>query len=181
MNRSTINSRLALSLSTLMLALLTACGGGGAGGDSNPVAGAPDPLAQPAAAHTVGGVDSTPVAVAAGAERLDIVYNQTWDINGVEVPIRLLTSLTGYPYDVGSQTLSLPMEDLRAVRIHGYTPSEATGSMGVELGSSFAAGSVGCINSVSRITNNGTQDSPNYLVSWTSAMLTNVPVGSLPE
>lgn len=179
MKRHTINSRLALSLSTLMLALLTACGGGG--GDSNPVVGAPDPLAQPVAAHTVCGVDSTPVAVAAGAERLDIVDNQTWSINGVDVPIRLLTSLTGYPYDVGSQTLSLPMDDLRAVRIHGYTPSETNNSMGVEMGSTFAAGSVGCINSVSRITDNGTQDSPNYLVSWTSAMLTDVPVGSLPD
>ena len=200
MNRSPITSRLALSLSTLMLSLLTACGGGGGDGDvggSNtdtvasvdaisgvdvsPVVSASDTEVQESAVPTVCGVVAAPVTVAAGGERLDFVYDQVLNINSVEVPMRLVTSLSGYPYDIGAQGMSLPMEDLRDVMSHGYTPAPTLDTMGVEMGSFFAAGSVGCINGVSRIVNNGTEQAPNYLLSWTSAMLTNVPVGALPD
>lgn len=175
MNRSPITSRLALSLSTLMLSLLTACGGGG---DEAPVVGEP---VQPAAGPNVCGVVAAPITVAAGAERLDFVFDRTLNINSVEVPMRMLTSFSGYPYDIGTQGLSLPMEDLRDVMTTGYTPGPTSDTMGVEMGSTFAAGSVGCINGVSRIMNNGTEETPNYLLSWTSTMLTNVPVGELPD
>ncbi len=175
MNRSPITSRLALSLSTLMLSLLTACGGGG---DEAPVVSAP---VQPAAGPNVCGVVAAPITVAAGAERLDLVFDRTLNINSVEVPMRMLTSFSGYPYDIGTQGLSLPMEDLRVVMTSGYTPGPTSDTMGVEMGSTFAAGSVGCINGVSRIMNNGTEETPNYLLSWTSTMLTNVPVGALPD
>jgi hypothetical protein len=179
MNRSPITSRLALSLSTLMLSLLTACGGGG---DEAPVVSAPpNTPVQPAAAPTVCGVVAEPATVAVGAERLDFVYDQMLDINSVEVPMRLVSSLSGYPYDIGTQGLSLPMEDLRDVMSHGYTPTPTLDTMGVEMGSFFAAGSVGCINGVSRIINNGTEQSPNFLLSWTSTILTNVPLGALPD
>lgn len=178
MNRSSpLTARLALSLSTLTLALLTACGGGG---DGAPVVGSSDSPVQPASAPTVCGIVPTPVTVAAGLERLDIVYDLTTEINSVEMPMRLLTSLTGYPYDIGTQSLALPLEDLREVMTHGYIPTETTDRMGVELDSTFAAGSVGCVTGVSRVNNNGTEASPNYLLSWTSASPTNVPVGSLP-
>lgn len=190
MNRPSITSRLTLSLSTLMLALLTACGGGGGGGgdtygnvgtvdDGGPLVGGTDPTAQPAAATAVCGILATPVSVATGAEQLDITYDLTTEINGFEVPMRLITSLTGYPYDIGVQSLSLPMEDLRSL-MDGYTPGNAVGSMGVEMDSRFAAASVGCINGVSRAINNNTEASPNYLMSWISAMLTDLPMGSVP-
>lgn len=189
MNRRIITSRLTLSLSTLMLALLTACGGGGGdttvGGTDTGGIGGSDPVVstpvQPAAASTVCGIVATPITVAAGAERLDLIDNQTIELNSVQVPMRLITSLTGFPYDIDTQSLALPMEDLRAVMELGYTPNATSDTMGVEMGSTFAAGSVGCINSVSRITNNGTEQTPNYLLSWTSAMLTNVPMGSVPD
>ncbi|WP_310567447.1 hypothetical protein [Hydrogenophaga sp.] len=177
MNRKPLTSRLALSLSTLTLALLTACGGGG---DGAPVVGSSDSPVQPASAPTICGVVATPVTVATGLERLDIVYDLTTEINSVEMPMRLLTSLTGYPYDVGTQSLALPLEDLRDVMTHSYTPTETNDRMGVELGSRFAAGSVGCVTGVSRVNNTGSEASPNYLLSWTSAMLTDLPVGSLP-
>jgi hypothetical protein len=202
MNRSPITSRLALSLSTLMLSLLTACGGGGDGGgsagtfsgadtfsgpdtpsgaDVGPVASAPSAEVQASAVPTVCGVVAAPVIVASGAERVDFVYDQFMNINSVEVPMRLLTSPSGYPYDIGPHGLSLPMEDLRDVMSLGYTPVPTSGSMGVEMGSRTAVGSVACINGVSRIMNNGTEETPNYLLSWTSTMLTNVPVGALPD
>ena len=45
----------------------------------------------------------------------------------------------------------------------------------------FAAGSVGCVTGISRVIDIGTEGAPNYLLSWTSAVLPNVPVGSLPN
>ncbi len=173
MNRSPIKSSLALSLSTLMLALLTACGGGG---DASVAV--TDPQAQPAAVPTVCGVSAVPTT---GAEAYNVVADQTLLVSGVETQMRLLTSPTGYSYGALTVDLALPLEDLREVFSQGYSPQATTDRMGVEMGSAFAAGSVGCVTGISRVIDIGTEGAPNYLLSWTSAVLPDVPVGSLPN
>lgn len=173
MHRSPITSRLALSLSTLTLALLTACGGGG--GDA-PVTEAAPVQALPAASPVVCGV---PVAPTAGPEAFDVIADKTWEVNGLETRMTLMTSPTGYSYGALTVPLALPMEDLREASL-GYTPAATRNSMGVEMGSEFAPGAVGCVIGVSRVIDNSTTEDPNYLVSWASELLTNVPVDQLP-
>lgn len=173
MNRSTHTSRLALTLSVLTLALLTACGGGGE--ESVAVV---DPQAQPAAVPTVCGVPAVPTA---GAEAFNVIADQTLLVSGVETQMSLLTSPNGYSYGALTVNLALPLEDLREVFSQGYSPQATTDRMGVEMGSAFAAGSVGCVTGISRVVDIGAAEAPNYLLSWTSAVLPNVPVGSLPN
>lgn len=75
--------------------------------------------------------------------------------------------------------LCLPMVDLRDALL-GYTAQATTNSMGVAMGSQFAPGAVGCVTGVSRVINNGTEKTPDDLVSWASELLTKVPVNLLP-
>ena len=67
------------------------------------------------------------------------------------------------------------MKALRGVSRYGYPQAETTDSMGVEMGSRFAPGTVGCVSGVSRVINvNGVN-----LVSWVSQKLPEVPVERL--
>lgn len=167
MKNHRIVRRLGLILSAAGLALLTACGGGGEN-----AAVAENPVVAPAAAPTVCGI--TPVAQQ-GAEQFHQYADQRMTISGLDVEIALLTSPNGYSYDGLNLSLSLPMKDLRGVMLHGYPEGETQDSMGVEMGSQFAAGSVGCVAGVSRVFEvNGVS-----LMSWASAQVPSLPVDQL--
>lgn len=88
----------------------------------------------------------------------------------------------GYSYNIDVQSLVLPMDDLRTVMDGNYTPGLTVGNMGVEMDSLFDAGFVGCINGVSRFNDNkGTETLVDDLHSWVSAMLTDLPMGLIPQ
>lgn len=175
MKSNNIKHRIGLTFSALSLALLTACGGGG----SEPAETAPPPQTASAATTTICGVQMTATE---GPAAHQVSSNQTMMVNGYETLISLVTSATGYPYDGGLPVvLSLPLEDLREAPFQGYSPHATLDSMGVELGSRFKAGAVGCVGSVSRANNLGTTLSPNYLLSWASATLPSVPLADLPS
>lgn len=160
---------LSLALSALTLTLLAACGGGGSGEDP---ASERVPLAWPMAESTVCGL--SPVAQS-GPEAYSVRANERVLLNGYEGSVTVLTSPTGYSYAGLEVTLNVPMKDLRNVTQNGYPTAESTDSMGVEMGSVFAPGSVGCVAGVSRVfdVNNA------HLVSWTSERLIDVPVERL--
>ncbi len=161
---------LRLALSALMLTLLAACGGGG--GSAEDAAGEKVPLAWPMAESTVCG--QLPVAES-GPEAYSVRANERVLLNGYEGSVTLLTSPTGYSYAGLEVALNVPMRDLRNVTQTGYPTADPTDSMGVEMGSAFAPGSVGCVAGVSRVfdVNNV------HLVSWTSEKLVDVPVERL--
>lgn len=168
MNSQRIIRRLGLSVSTASLAILTACGGGG----SEPVASSAPQEVIPAASVSLCGVTPT---TQQGPEAFNLMANQPVQINGFDSLITLLTSPTGYSYAGVDVKMSVPMKDLRGVTQYGYPEAETTDSMGVEMGSRFAPGAVGCITGVSRVANvNGVN-----LVSWASQQLPEVPVERL--
>lgn len=171
MNNQSIIRRLGLSVSAMGLALLTACGGGG--GSSEPVAAQPPQQQVPPAASTsLCGVTPT---TQTGPEAFNILANQPAQFNGFDSLITLLTSPTGYSYAGVDVKMNVPMKDLRGVTQYGYPEGETTDSMGVEMGSLFAPGAVGCVTGVSRVVNvNGVS-----LVSWASQQLPEVPVERL--
>lgn len=168
MQKPPVPHHLSLALSALVLTLLAACGGGG-GEDP---AGEKVPLAWPMAESTVCG--QLPVAQS-GPEAYSVRANQSVLLNGYEGSVTLLTSPTGYSYAGLEVALNVPMRDLRNVTQTGYPTADPTDSMGVEMGSAFAPGSVGCVAGVSRVfdVNNV------HLVSWTSEKLVDVPVERL--
>lgn len=175
MNRcKTITTSTARTLGALSLALLAACGGGG-GGDT--AVSAPPPLTPSAAPTNLCGVEIAPTA---GPAQHQVSANQPLVINGFETRISRVTSATGYPFDGLPVNLNLPLEDLREASFQGYTPQGTLDSMGVELGSRFEPGAVACVSGVSRAINVGTELNPNFLLSWASATLPSVPLGSLP-
>lgn len=174
MNSQCIIRRLGITFSAMGLALLTACGGGGA--DESPVASAPvaapAPVVAPATTTPLCGV--TPVEQQ-GPESFSVLANQSMEINGFDARITLLSSPTGYSYAGVDVSLSVPMKDLRGVMQHGYPEADTQDSMGVEMGSRFAPGSVGCVTGVTRVFNvNGAT-----LMSWASAEVPNLPVDQL--
>lgn len=175
MNSTKSNHRFGLALSTLSLALLTACGGGGEG----PAAVATAPLQTASAAATTI-CDVQPTATS-GPSAYNISANQEIVINGYETVMSLLTSPTGYPFDGAPVTVTVPLEDLREAPYQGYTPQATLNRMGVEVGSRFKAGAVGCVSSVSRANNVGTALNPRYLLSWASATLPSLPLTALPS
>lgn len=172
MNSTTITTHIGLTLGTLSLALLTACGGGG--GDEPALANVPPAeLATGAAVATLCGVQAAP---AQGASGYSVSANQTVIKDGLPTLVSMVTSLTGNTD--GSETVSLdvPMQDMREVPATSYAPLETFDTMSVEMGSSFKAGAVGCIQSVARLTPTGTEDSMRYLLSWKSDSLASLPV-----
>lgn len=175
MQRHNTNTRLGLALATMGLALLTACGGGGE-------TSLPDVVSQlpvtPAAAPTICGASTVATT---GAPAHQVSNDTTVVLNGVATQVSLVTSPTGYPFDGQPISLVLPMEDMREVMFQGYTPQTTADSMGVDTPSRLAAGAVGCVNSVARVFNSGTDALPNYLLSWTSAAVTDLPLGLVPE
>jgi len=168
MNSQRIARSLGWTLSTVGLALLAACGGGG--GDSP--APAVVQVATPAVASTVCGI--TPTAQT-GAEAFSIQATQTMQINGFDTQITLLTSPTGYSYAGVDVRLNVPLLDLRNVNQHGYPEAQMLDTMGIEMGSRFAAGAVGCVAGVTRVFDvNGTS-----LMSWTSQQMPELPLERL--
>lgn len=168
-----ITQPVAQAISALALALLTACGGGGGETTANE----PAPLATSTVTPTLCGVQIAPTV---GAPSYTQIGNQTMLVNGLETRISLVTSPTGYPFDVATVNLNLPLDDLRETPFLGYNPDTTPNSMGVELGSRFAPGAVACISGVSRAINIGTEGSPNFRVSWGSTLLPSVPLSGLP-
>lgn len=173
----------AWALSVTLLLSVGACGGGAGetgvdgtpekvtapGVRVSPPAGSPDSLC---------GASAVPLS---GAYQYILEENQTLTVAGVAVPMTRIISPTGHPSREESLLLGLGMPDLRAVPDTGYTPHETADSMGVRMDSGLAAGAVGCVTPVSRLINIGTQAEANYLLSWTSALVPNVPVGLLPH
>jgi hypothetical protein len=175
MNRSSFTSRLALALSTLTLAMLTACGGG----SEAPVeVVAPNPQALPAAVPTLCGVQAVATS---GVESFNVLANQTAELNGFATQVTVLTSPAGYSYAGATATMLVPMQDMREVLYHGYTELATPDRMGIEMGSLLAPGSVGCVAGVTRVADVGTAGAPNLLVSWASEQLPNLPVDRLPS
>lgn len=168
MNRLSLNNRIGLGLSSMCLALLTACGGGGDPAETIQTGA----LAQPASVTTVCGVE--PVA-GTGPQSHNIVADQTLLVHGYDVLMTRLTSPNGFPAGGDPIALRLAMQDLRDVTFSGYTPTPTSNRMGVEVGSELAAGSVACVLGVSRVTDNGSSS----LVSWASDAIPNLPVGQL--
>lgn len=174
MNSTKITTRIGLTLSTLSLALLTACGGGG---DPTGNAVTEPQQATVAAVPTVCGMQAT---AAQGAELFQVFNDRTMLVSGVENPISLVTSPTGYSFGGVIASLSVSMQDMREETTQGFVPEVSTNSMGVEVTSPFAPGAVGCVGGVTRATNIGTDITPNYLLSWASETLPNVPLGAIP-
>ncbi len=174
MNRAHLTTRLGYALSTLGLALLTACGGGG----TDSTVSTPEVPATPAAATTVCGMTPVVTSVPAGEELSTLEENVPMVINSYNALISRISSATGYPYDIGgSPLLKLPMEDLREVMAGHYSPQNTSNTMGVELsGPRLAAGSVGCVAGISRVFSDG---GDGYHVSLSSAELVNLPTGDL--
>ena len=176
MNRQHTNTRLGLALSTIGLALLTACGGGG---EDTSVS---DSLVTPAAVSTVCGMAPTVASVEEGYEQSLLEENVALVINGYNALISRLSSATGYPYDISQlPLLKLPMEDLREFTTLGYTAQPTDNQMGVELASSrLDAGSVGCVAGISRVQSaTDGNNQPITLVSFTGSELSTLPLSSL--
>lgn len=182
MNSHRLSARLGIALSTIGVALLSACGGGGsadvgtaseAAGQSPVAAAAQDSTAP--AVQNICGVDAV---VSSAIPSYSTPANPTMVINDYTTPIALLTSLSGYPYFGSAPTsLSLPMQDLREVAALGYQAS-TTHSMGVEVSSPFAAGTVACVAGISRVQSGTNADTgqPVDLVSLSSSTIANLPV-----
>lgn len=175
MQNHNTNTRLGLTLATMGLALLTACGGGGE-------TALPDVVSQlpvtPASNPTICGASTLAVD---GAPAHQVSNDTTAVLNGVATQVSLVSSPTGYPFDGLPISLVLPLQDMREVMYLGYTPQATADSMGVDTPSRLAAGSVGCVTSVARIFNSGTDALPSYLLSWTSNAVTDLPLGLVPE
>lgn len=180
MQKQYTTNRLGLALSTIGMALLTACGGGGSGSGvgETPEIVMVQPPAEPAAVTSICGASTLPQE---GLEMHQTSHDETAIINGVTTPASIVTSAAGYPYDGAPITLTLSMDDLRGVMFEGYTPGTTGNSMSVETPSRLAAGSVGCLVGVSRLINNGTEALPTYLLSWTSSKISDLPVGLVPD
>lgn len=171
-----IKTPFGLTLSALGLTLLTACGGGG--GEEPSVTPAPtEEIATPSVV-TICDVQATATT---GPESHQVSPSQTVEIDGFSTQFSLVTSPAGYPYDGAPVRLSIPLEDLRDVAQRGYTPQSTLDSMGIETGSRFQAGSVGCVRGVSRVKNNGTDINPSYEFTWASETIANVPVNDVPN
>jgi len=174
MNRTNIKTQLGLTFSTLALALLTACGGGG---DPAPAGASPN-LATVASVPTVCGVPAAPTS---GPSGYKVTSNESVLLDGIEHLISKVVALSGNTNAGETVQLTVPLEDLREVLFQGYTPTSSTDSMGVQMGSRFQPGSVGCVSSVARIVNTGSQASPTYLLSWKSDAFSSIPLGGPDE
>jgi hypothetical protein len=170
MNRLPLNNRIGLSLSSMCLALLTACGGGGDPAETVQTGA----LATPAAATTVCGLE--PVA-GTGPQSHTVTPDLTLLVHGYDALMTRLTSPNGYPAGGVPVGVRMAMEDLRAVTFTGYTATPTVNRMGVEVDSAMAPGSVACVLGVSRVNNNGS----SLLVSWGSTAVPSLPVGQLPS
>lgn len=166
------NRRLSLGLSVLLVALLAACGGGGEPGTV---------VATPEGVTPAAKVCGVEPKAESGSPAISADNRLTVTFNGYEVPMFLVTSPTGYPYDLSTPLqMQVELEDLRNVTYEGYSPDATAGHMGVEMGTYLAPGSVACVAGVSRTINIGTDAEPNLLVSWSSSNLNALPVGDLP-
>lgn len=169
MNRLPLNNRIGLSLGSMCLALLTACGGGG--DPAEPIqTGA---LVQPASDTTVCGVEP---AAGTGPQSHSVVSDQTLLVHGYDVLMTRLTSPNGFPAGGQPIALRLAMQDLRDVTFTGFTPTVTGNRMGVEVDSALVPGSVACVLGVSRVNDNGS----SLLLSWASEAMPNLAVGQLP-
>jgi len=178
MNVNTIGTPWGLALSALGLALLAGCGGGG--GDPVVSDGPTADLAMAASVSTACGVQLPPETTSVGSG-YELGPSQNLQQEGMSDLFSSVMSPGGYNNGGETMSLSVPLADMRETPYQNFNPAQTGDTMGIEMASSFLPGSVGCIKSVVRVVNSGTEATPSYLLSLKSETVSPLPLDGIPE